>query len=63
LLGPSLKRDYGVAFVLDYQDPWVGEWGRSVGPASEGRPDFKSRASRWIAERLEPIALASPQTE
>jgi glycosyltransferase involved in cell wall biosynthesis len=59
LLGPSLKRDYGVAFVLDYQDPWVGEWGRSVGPASEGRPDFKSRASRWIAERLEPIALAA----
>src|SRR5436305_5228390 len=37
LLGPSLKRDFGVAFVLDYQDPWVGEWGRSVGPGEEGR--------------------------
>ena len=59
LLGPALKRDYGVAFVLDYQDPWVGEWGRSVGPAAEGRPDVKSRASRWIAERLEPIALTA----
>jgi glycosyltransferase involved in cell wall biosynthesis len=59
LLGPRLKRDYGVAFVLDYQDPWVGEWGRSVGAAAEGRPDAKSRASRWIAERLEPIALTA----
>ena len=59
LLGPSLKREYGVAFVLDYQDPWVGEWGRTVGPGVERQPDFKSRASRWVAERLEPIALAA----
>jgi glycosyltransferase involved in cell wall biosynthesis len=59
LVGPALKRRFGVAFVLDYQDPWVGEWGRSVGPAAEGRPDFKSRASRWVASRLEPIALTA----
>ena len=59
LLGPGLKRRFGVAFVLDYQDPWVGEWGRSVGPAAEGRPDLKSRASRWLASRLEPIALSA----
>jgi len=59
LLGPSLKRAYRVAFVLDYQDPWVGEWGRSVGPAAEGRPDLKSRASRWIAAHLEPRALSA----
>jgi hypothetical protein len=59
LLGPALKRDYGVAFVLDYQDPWVGEWGRSVGPGAEGRPDLKSRVSRWIASRLEPGVIAA----
>ncbi len=59
MLGPLLKRKYGVAFVLDYQDPWVGEWGRSVGPDVEGRPDFKSRATRWLAERLEPAALTA----
>jgi len=59
LLGPMLKRRFGVAFVLDYQDPWVGEWGRSVGPDAAGRPDVKSRASRWVASRLEPIALAA----
>jgi glycosyltransferase involved in cell wall biosynthesis len=57
LLGPVLKRRFGVAFVLDYQDPWVGEWGRSVGPGAGGRPDLKSRASRWLASRLEPLAL------
>ncbi len=59
LLGPYLKQKFGVPFVLDYQDPWVGEWGRSVGPAAEGRPDLKSRASRWLSTRLEPIALSA----
>jgi glycosyltransferase involved in cell wall biosynthesis len=59
LLGPELKRRFGVAFVLDYQDPWVGEWGQSLGPTGEGRPDLKSRASRWLATRLEPIALTA----
>ena len=57
LLGPSLKHDFRVAFVLDYQDPWVGEWGRSVGPGAEGAPDFKSRLSRRVALQLEPKAL------
>ncbi len=59
LLGPGLKQAFGVRFVLDYQDPWVGEWGRSVGPDAEGRPDLKSRASRWLALRLEPRALSA----
>jgi len=59
LLGPYLKQRFGVPFVLDYQDPWVGEWGRTVGPAGEGRPNLKSRASRWLSTRLEPIALTA----
>ena len=59
LLGPYLKRRFGVAFVLDYQDPWVGEWGRSVGPADGGGLDLKSRMSRWIATHVEPIALTA----
>jgi hypothetical protein len=57
LLGPLLKQRFGVTFVLDYQDPWVGEWGRSVGPGSDSRPDLRSRASRFAATRLEPRAL------
>jgi hypothetical protein len=59
LLGPILKRRTGLPFVLDYQDPWVGAWGDSVGPQRDGRPDFKSRLSRLIATRLEPIALGA----
>jgi hypothetical protein len=57
LLGPLLKKRFRVPFVLDYQDPWVGEWGLTVGPDAGGRPDFRSRLSRFISTRLEPIAL------
>ena len=54
LLGPGLKKRFGVPFVLDYQDPWVGAWGQSVGGGAGGKPNFKSRASRAVATRLEP---------
>lgn len=54
LLGPWLKRRYRLPFVLDYQDPWVGSWGRDVGGGAGGRPDVKSRVSRAVARQLEP---------
>ena len=59
LLGPVLKNRFGIPFVLDYQDPWVGEWGKSVGNGHGGRADFKSRLSRRLAEALEPRALGA----
>jgi glycosyltransferase involved in cell wall biosynthesis len=54
LLGAGLKAAYRVPFVLDYQDPWVGAWGQSVGAGPGGAPDWKSRASRRLGSWLEP---------
>ena len=58
LLGPALRRRFALPFVLDYQDPWVGAWGQTVGPGPHGEPDLKSRLSRLLATRLEPRVLA-----
>jgi Glycosyl transferase 4-like domain len=59
LLGPRLKKEFSVPFVLDYQDPWVGSWGSSVGGGRNGEADLKSRASRLIGTWLEPKAVTS----
>ena len=57
VLGPMIKRRFGVPFILDYQDPWVGAWGRDVGGGADGAVDSKSRLTRALAERLEPRVL------
>jgi glycosyltransferase involved in cell wall biosynthesis len=57
LLGPALKERYRIPFVLDYQDPWVGSWGLTVGSGPNGAPDWKSHASRRLGEWLEPRAV------
>jgi hypothetical protein len=57
LLGPVLKRRFAVPFVLDYQDPWVGNWGLTVGGGPAGAVDVKSRASRLLGRLLEPLAV------
>jgi len=57
LLGIGLKSAFHVPFVLDYQDPWVGAWGLSVGGGPGNAPDWKSRVSRRLGTWLEPKAL------
>jgi hypothetical protein len=48
LLGAWAKRHFGVLFVLDYQDPWVSDWGAS-------QPRFsKAGVAHRLAEILEP---------
>jgi hypothetical protein len=59
LIGPQLKAAFGLPFVLDYQDPWVGAWGRSVGGGPGGAVDWKSRASRQLGVWLEPQAVGA----
>jgi hypothetical protein len=57
LFGAGLKVEFRIPFVLDYQDPWVGAWGLSVGGGRGGAPDWKSRASRRLGTWLEPRAV------
>lgn len=57
LIGAALKRSSGLPFVLDLQDPWVGSWGKDVGPG--GVPDLRSRASRALAVQLEVRAASA----
>src|SRR5436853_3308311 len=57
VLGPVMKRRFQVPFILDYQDPWVGAWGKDVGGGAGGAVDGKSRSTRVIAEGLEPRVL------
>lgn len=59
LLGPRWRQRFNVPFVIDYQDPWVGSWGLTVGGGPEGRPDARSRLSRRVGLTLEPRVLRS----
>jgi hypothetical protein len=57
MLGAPLKKRFNIPFVLDYQDPWVGSWGLSVGGGRAGRADLKSRVTRQLAAWMEPYAV------
>jgi hypothetical protein len=53
LVGAWAKRKFGLPFVLDYQDPWVSNWGAKQLRLS------KARLSYWLARKLEPGAVAA----
>jgi glycosyltransferase involved in cell wall biosynthesis len=51
LLGPEIKRRFGVPVVLDFQDPWVSAWGMTLPRWS------KAGLAHRLAEALEPRAV------
>ena len=55
-LGPRWLRQFGVPYVLDYQDPWINPYYRRTGTAPPGGK-LKFALSQWVASRIEPNAL------
>ncbi len=51
LMAPGLLRRFGVPVVLDFQDPWVSDWGAAQPPLS------RAGLSHRAATICEPIAL------
>lgn len=53
LLGPLLKRRFGIPYVIDYIDPWIY-------PITDSeKKSWKARLSHWLSRRLEPLAVGS----
>lgn len=55
-LGPRWLRQFGVPYVLDYQDPWINPYYRRTGTPPPGGP-IRFALSQWQARRIEPTAL------
>lgn len=55
-LGPRWRSEFGVPYVLDYQDPWVNDYYARTGTRPPGGT-MKYALSQWSARREEPRAL------
>ena len=51
LIGPRIKREFGIPYVLDYIDPWVSSWGQGASLRT------KAFWYRQVAKMLEPSAV------
>jgi glycosyltransferase involved in cell wall biosynthesis len=56
LLGGWAKRRFGIPFVLDYQDPWVSEWGAAQPAFSKA--GLAHRLAAILEPRFAPLADA-----
>jgi len=55
-LGPKWRRQFGVPYVLDYQDPWVSDYYARTRTRPPGGA-LKYALSQWSARRTEPRVL------
>lgn len=55
-LGPRWRREFGVPYVLDYQDPWINPYYRRTGTRPPGGW-LKFGLTQWIARRREPAVI------
>lgn len=53
LLAGMIKREFGVPVILDFQDPWISNWGAARTPLTKGWAAYR------LARMLEPRAVAS----
>ncbi|QJE94290.1 hypothetical protein [Luteolibacter luteus] len=57
VLGPEWKKRHGVAFTMDYQDPWVSDYYRNNPGVTPPGGKLKYAVTRWLAGRQEPTVL------
>ncbi len=56
-LGPQWKSQFGVPYVLDFQDPWLSDYYKQHPDQRPPGGKLKYGFSRWRAKRLEPPAV------
>jgi hypothetical protein len=55
--GPEWKKQFGVPYILDFQDPWLSDYYDEHPEVQPPGGRLKYRFARWRARHLEPLAV------